>query len=176
MDAPGTALRGQNTTAGGRCGFNRSMQHTKGFASLRGEVRCSHSLRAAVPAARGPSSGNSLAGGSFATAAKWPAVWASRPRPTPAAPATWNSVSEGGQPAMPVADGEARLELAAPAAPQPAQPQAQSALCRRGKRLRRIGIVARARRLAIALWRYLEHGEIPAGAILKPREVNTVRA
>ncbi|KVZ77675.1 IS110 family transposase [Burkholderia ubonensis] len=45
-----------------------------------------------------------------------------------------------------------------------------------GKRLRRIGIVALARRLAIALWRYLEHGEIPAGAILKPREVNTVRA
>ncbi len=37
-----------------------------------------------------------------------------------------------------------------------------------GKRLRRIGIVALARRLAIALWRYLEHGEIPAGASLKP--------
>jgi len=30
-----------------------------------------------------------------------------------------------------------------------------------GKRLRRIGIVALARRLAIALWRYLEFGEIP---------------
>lgn len=36
-----------------------------------------------------------------------------------------------------------------------------------GKRQRRIGIVALARRLAIALWRYLEHGEIPAGAQLK---------
>jgi transposase len=36
-----------------------------------------------------------------------------------------------------------------------------------GKRLRRIGIVALARRLAIALWRFLEHGEIPGGAILK---------
>ncbi|SAL06621.1 transposase [Caballeronia calidae] len=36
-----------------------------------------------------------------------------------------------------------------------------------GKRLRRIGIVALARRLAIALWRYFENGEIPAGAILK---------
>jgi len=35
--------------------------------------------------------------------------------------------------------------------------------------MRRIGIVALARRLAIALWRYLEHGEIPAGALLKPR-------
>ncbi len=37
-----------------------------------------------------------------------------------------------------------------------------------GKRMRRIGIVALARRLAIALWRYLEHGVIPAGAKLKP--------
>ncbi|PRX92644.1 hypothetical protein B0G81_8493 [Paraburkholderia sp. BL6665CI2N2] len=45
-----------------------------------------------------------------------------------------------------------------------------------GKRMRRIGIVALARRLAIALWRYLEYGEIPVGAILKPRDVNTVRA
>jgi transposase len=37
-----------------------------------------------------------------------------------------------------------------------------------GKRLRRIGIVALARRLAIALWRYLEYGLIPQGAQLKP--------
>ena len=37
-----------------------------------------------------------------------------------------------------------------------------------GTRMRRVGIVALARRLAIALWRYLEHGEIPAGARLKP--------
>jgi len=37
-----------------------------------------------------------------------------------------------------------------------------------GKRMRRVGIVALARRLAIALWRYLEHGEIPAKALLKP--------
>jgi transposase len=37
-----------------------------------------------------------------------------------------------------------------------------------GKRMRRIGIVALARRLAIALWRYLEHGVIPSGAVLKP--------
>jgi transposase len=36
------------------------------------------------------------------------------------------------------------------------------------KRMRRIGIVALARRLAIALWRYVQHGEIPAGALLKP--------
>ena len=37
-----------------------------------------------------------------------------------------------------------------------------------GKRMRRIGIVALARRLAIALWRYLEDGLIPDGAQLKP--------
>jgi transposase len=37
-----------------------------------------------------------------------------------------------------------------------------------GKRMRRIGIVALARRLAIALWRYLEDGLIPNGAQLKP--------
>jgi transposase len=36
------------------------------------------------------------------------------------------------------------------------------------KRLRRIGIVALARRLAIALWRYLEDGLIPDRAQLKP--------
>jgi transposase len=35
------------------------------------------------------------------------------------------------------------------------------------KRLRKIGIVAVARKLLIALWRYLEYGEIPAGAQLK---------
>jgi transposase len=37
-----------------------------------------------------------------------------------------------------------------------------------GKRMRRVGIVALARRLAIALWRYLKDGVIPAGAYLKP--------
>jgi transposase len=36
------------------------------------------------------------------------------------------------------------------------------------KRTRKIGIVALARKLLIALWRYLETGEIPAGACLKP--------
>jgi transposase len=35
------------------------------------------------------------------------------------------------------------------------------------KRIRKIGIVALARKLLIALWRYLEYGEIPAGAQLK---------
>ena len=40
-----------------------------------------------------------------------------------------------------------------------------------GTRMRRVGIVALARRLAIALWRYLQHGEIPAGAVLEPAAV-----
>jgi transposase len=35
------------------------------------------------------------------------------------------------------------------------------------KRMRRIGIVALARKLLVALWRYLEHGVIPEGALLK---------
>ena len=37
-----------------------------------------------------------------------------------------------------------------------------------GKRMRKIGIVAVARRLLIDLWRYLEHGVIPEGARLRP--------
>src|SRR4030095_9019922 len=39
-----------------------------------------------------------------------------------------------------------------------------------GKRLRRIGIVAVARKLLIALWRFLETGVLPAGAVLKEGE------
>jgi transposase len=36
-----------------------------------------------------------------------------------------------------------------------------------GSRHRRIGIVALARRLMIALWRYVETGQVPAGATMK---------
>ena len=36
-----------------------------------------------------------------------------------------------------------------------------------GKRLRRIGIVAVARKLLIALWRFLQTGALPEGAVLK---------
>lgn len=36
-----------------------------------------------------------------------------------------------------------------------------------GKRSRRIGIVAVARKLVVALWHYLEHGVVPSGAMLK---------
>ena len=38
-----------------------------------------------------------------------------------------------------------------------------------GKRLRRIGIVAVARQVLIALWRFLETGEFPEGVVLKTR-------
>ena len=37
-----------------------------------------------------------------------------------------------------------------------------------GKRMRKRGIVAVARKLLVALWRYLDYGELPAGAQLKP--------
>jgi transposase len=39
-----------------------------------------------------------------------------------------------------------------------------------GSRVRRVGIVALARKLLVALWRYLEKGEIPEGAVLKTAE------
>lgn len=52
------------------------------------------------------------------------------------------------------------------------QPESQLSLWFRerfgeGKRLRRIGIVALARRLLIALWRYVDQGVVPEGAQLK---------
>ena len=40
-----------------------------------------------------------------------------------------------------------------------------------GTRMRRIGIVALARKLLVALWRYLETGVVPEGAHLKAAEV-----
>ena len=36
-------------------------------------------------------------------------------------------------------------------------------------RVRRIAIVALARKLLVALWRYLETGLVPAGAVFKTR-------
>ena len=36
-----------------------------------------------------------------------------------------------------------------------------------GTRLRKIGIVALARKLLIALWRYLQFGVVPDGALLR---------
>jgi transposase len=35
-------------------------------------------------------------------------------------------------------------------------------------RMKKVLIVALARKLLIALWRYATHGMIPAGAVLKP--------
>ena len=35
-------------------------------------------------------------------------------------------------------------------------------------RIRKISIVALARKLMIALWRFLEHGIVPTGAVLRP--------
>jgi transposase len=36
-----------------------------------------------------------------------------------------------------------------------------------GKRMRRVGIVALARKLLIALWKFVEFGEVPAGAVVR---------
>lgn len=38
-------------------------------------------------------------------------------------------------------------------------------------RLRKIGIVALARKLTIALWRYADFAEIPKGALLKSKAI-----
>ena len=40
-----------------------------------------------------------------------------------------------------------------------------------GARMRKIGIVALARKLLVELWRYVETGTPPAGAVLKPEQV-----
>ena len=40
-----------------------------------------------------------------------------------------------------------------------------------GTRMRRVGVVALARRLLIALWRYLQDGVIPEGARLIASEI-----
>lgn len=37
-------------------------------------------------------------------------------------------------------------------------------------RARKVGIVALARKLLVALWKYLEHGEVPEGATKVPWE------
>ena len=51
--------------------------------------------------------------------------------------------------------------------PQSALTQWYRAHFGKGKRARRIGIVAVARKLVIALWRYVTSGRVPEGAILK---------
>ncbi len=36
-----------------------------------------------------------------------------------------------------------------------------------GRRMRKVAVVAVARKLAVALWKFLEHGDVPAGAVLE---------
>ncbi|RAH98440.1 hypothetical protein DLJ53_27535 [Acuticoccus sediminis] len=38
-----------------------------------------------------------------------------------------------------------------------------------GARSRKVGVVALARKLAIALWHFVEHGVVPSGAVLNAR-------
>ena len=45
----------------------------------------------------------------------------------------------------------------------------QRRFARAGGRTRKVAIVALARKLLVALWRYLEHGLVPDGAVLKRR-------
>ena len=71
---------------------------------------------------------------------------------------------QGRQPTGSLAARGDLLGLAALAAQQCDQLLVQPALRLRQCRMRRVGIVAMARRLAIALWRYLQDGEIPVGA------------
>jgi transposase len=44
-----------------------------------------------------------------------------------------------------------------------------------GRRLRRIGIVALARKVLVALWKYLEHDDLPEGAWLKQPFIRALR-
>jgi hypothetical protein len=59
------------------------------------------------------------------------------------------------------------VELGAAAAGERAHALVPRAVRGRRGRQRRIGIVAVARKLLIALWRYLETGVVPEGAVLK---------
>jgi len=60
-------------------------------------------------------------------------------------------------------DGGARVGVAPLSADECVVPVVSAEVWRRSRRLRRIGIVALARKLLIALWRYGEHGVIPEG-------------
>ena len=90
-----------------------------------------------------------------------PAAWGWRPRPTPAATARPSKAS-----AKPATGERAPCwwELAwswLRLQPDSALSQWYNRRFAQGKRTRRVGIVALARRLAIALWRYLERGDTP---------------
>ena len=96
-----------------------------------------------------------------------PAGWVWRRRPMQAAPVKSSRYQQGEQQAGPVVDGGARRSWLRFQLGSAMSTWFNQRFGSTGKRTRRIGIVGLARRLAIALWRYLEHGEIPAGARLK---------
>ena len=73
------------------------------------------------------------------------------------------------QPPRPRRRDRPGLGLVASTARKQADAWFNSRFARGGPRLRKIGIVALARKLVIALWRYADFGEIPTGALLKPQ-------
>ena len=65
-------------------------------------------------------------------------------------------------------DGDrAGLGLASVPARECAVPVVPGAFREGSKRLRKIGIVALARKLLIAFWHWVEHGVLPEGAVLE---------
>ena len=83
---------------------------------------------------------------------------------------------QGGQSAGAVDDDRAGLGLAAIPARQRAEPVVSAAVRAGNTRLRKVGIVAVARKLLVALWKYLETGEVPAGAVVLEKRKFRARA
>jgi hypothetical protein len=69
-----------------------------------------------------------------------------------------------------VAPAGASRASARPATTAGEQPRSSSPGCgsRIKGRIRKIAIVALARKLMVALWRYLQTGLIPTGAVMRP--------
>ena len=74
---------------------------------------------------------------------------------------------QGGESAHPGGRHRDGLGLVAVSAAQPPEPMVSGALRPRWDRARKVRIVALARKLLIALWRFLELGVVPEGASLK---------
>ena len=81
---------------------------------------------------------------------------------------------QGRQPAGAVDDGPVGVGLVAVPAQERAEPWYQRRFGQGKSRMRKVGIVALARKLLIALWKYLETGEVPAGAEVQPEERSCV--
>ena len=72
---------------------------------------------------------------------------------------------QGGQPPGPLDDGAAGMVLVEVSARQCAEPMVRMARFAGGNaRSRKVGIVALSRKLLVALWKYVERGEVPEGA------------